>query len=65
MCYASPHQSLFINVFDEYNFSITLNLFNNKNPYTYSKHKSKCATKMHHFGEGLKIRGKKFRQNFS
>ena len=43
-----PHQSLFINVFDEYNFSITLNLFDKKNPHTYSKHKSKCATKMHH-----------------
>ena len=43
-----PHQSLFINAFDEYNFSITLNLFDNKNSYTYSKHKSKSATKMHH-----------------
>ena len=49
MWYASPHQSFFINGFDEYNFSITLNLFDNNNPYTYSKHKSKCATKMHHY----------------
>ena len=48
MWYASFYQSLCINVFDEYNFSITLNLFDNKNPYTYGKHKPKCATKMHH-----------------
>ena len=47
-----------------HNFSITLNLFDNKNPYNYSKHRSKCATKLHHFGEELKIRGKKFRQKF-
>ena len=59
MGYASPHQPLFNNIFDEYNFSILLNLFDN-NPYT-CKHKSKCANKMRHwvmFGEGLKIRGK-------
>ena len=58
MWYASPHQSLFINVFDEYNFSTTLNLFDSKNSYTYGKHKSKCATKMHHciiFVKGSKL----------
>ena len=41
------------------------NLFHNNKPYTLSTHNRKCANKMHHnlFGEAIRIRVKKFRQN--
>ena len=59
MEYASPHQLLFNNVFDEYNFSIFLNLFDNNNPLHQASINQNVRTNSIIFGEGLKIRGKK------
>ena len=64
MGYASPHQPLFNNVFDEYNFSIILNLFDNNNPLHLASINRHVETKCIIFGEGFKIRGKIFQQNF-
>ena len=36
------------NVFDEYNFSIILNFFDNNEPYALSTHNRKRANKMQH-----------------
>ena len=63
LCILPP--AIFKIVFDKYNFSIFLNLFDNNKPYALSTHNRKCANKMHHnlFGEAIKIRVKKFKQN--
>ena len=42
-----PPPSILKHVFDEYNFSIILNLYDNNKPYTPSQHNRKCANKMH------------------
>ena len=43
-----PSTSTFKNVFDVYNFSIILNLFNSNKPLVLSTHNRKCANKMRH-----------------
>ena len=45
---ASPPPTIFKHVFDEYNFSIISNLFDNNKPYALSTHNGKCTNKMHH-----------------
>ena len=61
---ASPPPAIFKHAFDEYNFSIISNLFDDNKPYALSTHNRKCTNKMHHiFGKALRIRGKKFKQN--
>ena len=53
--------SHFKNVFDVHNFSIISNLFDSDKPYALSTHNRICASKI--FGEALRIRVKKFKQN--
>ena len=55
--------SNFKNVLGQYNFFIISNLFDNNNLYGLSGHNRKCANKCFIFGEALRIRGKKFKQN--
>ena len=57
--------SYFQKLFDAYNFLIISNLFDSDKPYDLRGHNRKCAHKMHHtiFGEALRIRVKKFKQN--
>ena len=43
-----PPSAIFKHVFDEYNFSIISNLFDNNKPYALSTRKGKCTNKMHH-----------------
>ena len=38
-----PLPAIFNNILDEGNFSISLNFFNNNDPYASSKHKSKMC----------------------
>ena len=58
--------TIFKHVFDEYNFSIISNLFDNNKPYTLSTHNRKCTNKIHHiFSETLRFRGINFEQNLS
>ena len=40
--------AIFNNVFDEYHFSITLNLFDSNNPHSLSTHNRKYANKINH-----------------
>ena len=40
--------AIFKHVFDEYSFSIIMNLFDNNKPYALSTHNRKCKNKMHH-----------------
>ena len=63
-CISPP--AILKNIFHEYNFSIISNLFDNNKPYALSKHKSinNVRTKRIIFGEALRIRGKKIKQNF-
>ena len=58
-----PPQAIFKHVFDEYNFSIISNLFDNNNSYALSTHNRKCTNKCIIFGETLGFKGKKFEQN--
>ena len=58
-----PPPAIFKHVFDKCSFSITSNLFDNNKPYALSTHNQKCTSKMHLFGETLKFRGKKCKQN--
>ena len=60
-----PPPAIFINAFDEYNFSIISNLFDNNNPYALSKYNRNVRTKCAIFGEVFKIRGENFKQNLS
>ena len=49
VCYASILPPAIIkNVFDAYNFSIILNIFDNNKPFDVSSHNRKCAHKKHH-----------------
>ena len=59
----SPHQPFSNMFFDEYNFSIFLNLFNNNKPHAQSTHNRKYTDKMRYIWETLRFRGKKFKQN--
>ena len=59
--------AFFNNAFDEYNFSIISNLFDNKNSYALYRYieidnvRKKCIIPV--FGEDLKVKGKKFEYN--
>ena len=50
--------AIFKHVFDEYNFSIILNLFNNNKPHAQSTHNGNVRTKCTIFGETLRFSGK-------
>ena len=43
-----PPPAIFKHVFDEYNFSIISNLFDNNKAYALSTHNRNCTNKMHH-----------------
>ena len=63
---ASPPPAIFKHAFDEYNFSIISNLFDNSKPYALSAKAriiENVQTKCIIFGETLRFRGKKFKQN--
>ena len=56
---ASPSPTIFKHAFDQYNFSIILNLFDNNKPYALSTHNQKCTkTKGAIFGETLRFKCK-------
>ena len=55
--------AIFKHVFDEYNCSIILNLFDNNKPYALSTNNQKCTNKCIIFGETLRFKGKNFNQN--
>ena len=59
-----PPTSHFKNVFDVYKFSTISNLFYSNMPYAFSAYIENVRTKCIIFGEALKIRVKKFKQNF-
>ena len=50
-------------IFNEYNFSIILNLFDDNKPYALSTHNENVRTKCIRIGETLRIRGKKCKKN--
>ena len=54
---------IFKNVFDEYNFSIISNLFDSNKPNAFSTHNRNVRTKCIIFGQALRIRVKKIKQN--
>ena len=54
-CISPP--AIFKHVFDEFNFFIISNLFNNNKPYALSMHNRKCII----FGETLRFSGKKYK----
>ena len=59
-----PPPAIFKHVFNEFNFSIISNLFDNNKSYALSTHNRKCVrTKCIILGATLRIRGKKFKQN--
>ena len=58
-----PPPSDFKKFLGRYNFFIISNLFDYNNSYALSTHNRKCANKCVIFGEALRIRGKKFKQN--
>ena len=58
-----PPTSHFENVFDVYNFSIISILFYSYKPYAFSTYIENVQTKCIVFGEALKIRVKRFKQN--
>ena len=43
-----PLPAIFKNAFDEYNFSVISNLFDNSKPYALRPHNRKCTNKIHH-----------------
>ena len=45
---ASPPPAIFKYAFDEYDFPIISNLFDNNKPFALSTHNRKCTNKMHH-----------------
>ena len=57
-----PPNSHFQKIFDVYNFSIISNLFDSDKPY--ARKIENVRTKCILFGEALRIRLKKFKQNF-
>ena len=61
--YASFPLAIFKNVFDVYNFSIISNLFHSNKPYAFSTYIENVQTKCIIFGEALRSRVKKFKQN--
>ena len=58
---------IFHNVFDAYNFCIISNLFDSNKPYALSTHRliKNVRTKCNIFGEALRTRVKKFKQNLA
>ena len=63
--YASSHvpPAIFKNVFDVYYFSIISNLFHSNKPYAFSTYIENVRTKCIIFGEALRIRVEKLKQN--
>ena len=60
---ASSLPAIFKHVFDEYSFFIISNFFDNNKPSTLGTHNRNIRTKCIIFGETLRFRGKKFKQN--
>ena len=61
-CIPPPYS--FNAVFDEYNFSIISNLFDNNHLHALSTHKSKmCEQNVSYLVKDLRVRGKKIKQN--
>ena len=58
-----PPPAIFKHDFDKYSFFIISNLFDNTKPYALRTHNRKCTNKCITFGETLRFRGKKFKQN--
>ena len=62
---AYPPPAIFKHILNDHSFSMILNFFGNSKPYTLSTHiliesvRTKCII----FGETLRFRGKKLRQN--
>ena len=54
-----PTFSIILLINTIYNFSISLNFFDDSDPYALSTYKSKMSKKCIIFGEGLWVRGEK------
>ena len=57
--------AIFKHIFDVYNFSIILILFDSNKPYALSTHNWKCANKMRHIWRSTQYKGQKIRTKFA